>query len=55
LKAFVLGLIRFYPLNPLFPRSIKVLSGSDPAILPTPAIFLRMAASISLLISFPPG
>jgi hypothetical protein len=27
-KAFEFGLIRFYPLNPLFPRSIKVLFGS---------------------------
>jgi len=25
LKAFEFDLIRFYPLNPLFPRSIKVL------------------------------
>ena len=28
LKDFEFGLIRFYPLNPLFPRSIKVLIGS---------------------------
>ena len=28
LKAYVFSLIRFYPLNPLFPRSIKVLFGS---------------------------
>jgi len=27
-KAFEFGLIRFYPLDPLFPRSIKVLFGS---------------------------
>jgi hypothetical protein len=27
-KAFEFGLIRFYPLYPLFPRSIKVLFGS---------------------------
>ena len=27
-KAFELGLIRFYPLHPLFPCSIKVLFGS---------------------------
>ena len=28
LKAFEFGLIRFYPLHPLFPCSIKVLFGS---------------------------
>ena len=27
-KAFESGMIRFYPLYPLFPRSIKVLFGS---------------------------